>query len=111
MLCGGAGAYLSTGYSAPFIRDMTDGKGYLALAAIIFGKWALGWHSPSVCCLASSTRWLSASRAWRCQALARSRCKIVLGAALYPDSGAAGWLYRQGQHAQGDQNHKCDVIN
>jgi ABC-type uncharacterized transport system permease subunit len=57
MLCGGAGAYLSTEYSAPFIRDMTAGKGYLALVAIIFGKWALGRRSPSVCCLASSTRW------------------------------------------------------
>ena len=47
----------------------------------------------------------------RLQALARSRRKIVPGAAPYPDSGAAGWLYRQGQHAQGDQNQKCDVIN
>ena len=35
MLCGGAGAYLSTGYSAPFIREMTAGKGYLALPYIL----------------------------------------------------------------------------
>ncbi|MFW5832937.1 MAG: ABC transporter permease [Pseudomonadota bacterium] len=38
-LCGIAGAYLSTAHSASFIRDMTAGKGYLALAALIFGKW------------------------------------------------------------------------
>ena len=39
VLCGIAGAYLSTAHSAGFIRDMTAGKGYLALAALIFGKW------------------------------------------------------------------------
>lgn len=38
-LCGVAGAYLSTGQSAGFVRDMTAGKGYIALAALIFGKW------------------------------------------------------------------------
>ena len=39
VLCGVAGAYLSTAASAGFQRDMTAGKGYLALAALIFGKW------------------------------------------------------------------------
>ena len=39
VLCGIAGAYLSTAQSAAFIRDMTAGKGYIALAALIFGKW------------------------------------------------------------------------
>jgi simple sugar transport system permease protein len=39
MLCGVAGAYISTAASAGFVRDMTAGKGYLALAALIFGKW------------------------------------------------------------------------
>ncbi|WPZ35175.1 ABC transporter permease [Thalassobaculum sp. OXR-137] len=38
-LCGIAGAYLSTAQSAAFVRDMTAGKGYIALAALIFGKW------------------------------------------------------------------------
>jgi simple sugar transport system permease protein len=38
-LCGIAGAYISTAASAGFVRDMTAGKGYLALAALIFGKW------------------------------------------------------------------------
>jgi len=38
-LCGVAGAYLSIAQSAGFTRDMTAGKGYLALAALIFGKW------------------------------------------------------------------------
>lgn len=39
LLCGIAGAYLSTAQGASFIRDMTAGKGYIALAALIFGKW------------------------------------------------------------------------
>jgi simple sugar transport system permease protein len=38
-LCGVAGTYLSTAASSGFVRDMTAGKGYLALAALIFGKW------------------------------------------------------------------------
>ena len=39
LLCGIAGAYLSTAHAAGFVRDMTAGKGYLALAAMIFGRW------------------------------------------------------------------------
>lgn len=38
-LCGIAGAYLSTGHGAGFASDMTAGKGFIALAALIFGKW------------------------------------------------------------------------
>ena len=38
-MCGIAGAYLSIAQNAGFTRDMTAGKGYLALAALIFGKW------------------------------------------------------------------------
>ena len=39
MLCGVSGAYLSTAQTASFVRDMTAGKGFLALAALIFAKW------------------------------------------------------------------------
>jgi simple sugar transport system permease protein len=38
-LCGVAGSYLSISAGSGFVRDMTAGKGYLALAALIFGKW------------------------------------------------------------------------
>ena len=38
-LCGIAGTYLSIAQNASFLRDMTAGRGYLALAALIFGKW------------------------------------------------------------------------
>ena len=38
-LCGLAGAYLSIAQGAGFIRDMTAGKGYIALAALVFAKW------------------------------------------------------------------------
>ncbi len=39
VLCGVAGAYLSIAQSASFQREMTAGRGFLALAALIFGKW------------------------------------------------------------------------
>jgi simple sugar transport system permease protein len=39
VLCGIAGAYLSTAHGSSFIREMTAGKGFLALAALIFAKW------------------------------------------------------------------------
>jgi general nucleoside transport system permease protein len=42
VLCGLSGAYLSIAHNAAFIRDMSAGKGYLALAALIFGKWRPG---------------------------------------------------------------------
>lgn len=38
-LCGIAGAYISTAHNAQFVRDMTAGQGFIALAALIFGKW------------------------------------------------------------------------
>lgn len=39
LLCGIAGAYLSIAHGAGFVREMTAGKGYIALAAMIFGHW------------------------------------------------------------------------
>ncbi len=39
VLLGIAGTYISTGQNAGFIREMTAGQGYMALAALIFGKW------------------------------------------------------------------------
>ena len=40
ILCGIAGAFLSTSLSASFVRDMTAGRGFMALAALIFAKLA-----------------------------------------------------------------------
>jgi simple sugar transport system permease protein len=39
LLSGLSGAYLSIAQNAGFSRDMTAGQGFIALAAIIFGKW------------------------------------------------------------------------
>ena len=42
VLCGLAGAYMSTALQAGFGREMTAGRGYIALAALIFAKWRPG---------------------------------------------------------------------
>lgn len=39
VLCGIAGAYLSTALQAGFVKDMSAGRGFIALAALIFAKW------------------------------------------------------------------------
>ena len=54
VLTGMAGAYLSTAHGAGFVRDMTAGKGYLALAALIFGKWR-PWPTLFACLLFAFT--------------------------------------------------------
>jgi simple sugar transport system permease protein len=49
-LCGLAGAYLATALQAGFVKDMTAGRGYIALAALIFAKWR-PWYALGACLL------------------------------------------------------------
>jgi len=51
VLCGFAGAYLSMGTSAAgFVKEMTAGRGFIALAALIFSKWR-PWPALGACLL------------------------------------------------------------
>lgn len=50
VLCGLAGAYLATGLAAGFVENMTAGRGYIALAALIFAKWR-PWYALFACLL------------------------------------------------------------
>jgi ABC-type uncharacterized transport system permease subunit len=50
ILCGIAGAYLSTGLQANFTKDMTANRGFIALAALIFAKWR-PWYALGACLL------------------------------------------------------------
>lgn len=50
VLCGFAGAYLAIAQSAGFGRDMTAGRGFIALAALIFARWR-PWPVLGACML------------------------------------------------------------
>jgi simple sugar transport system permease protein len=50
VFCGLGGAYLSTAQGAGFINNMTAGKGFIALAALIFAKWR-PWPALAACLL------------------------------------------------------------
>ncbi|SLN26107.1 ABC transporter permease [Pseudooctadecabacter jejudonensis] len=50
ILCGIAGAYLSTAVQAGFTKDMTANRGFIALAALIFAKWR-PWYALGACLL------------------------------------------------------------
>ncbi|MEL6521122.1 MAG: ABC transporter permease [Pseudomonadota bacterium] len=50
VLCGLAGAYMSTALQAGFTKDMSAGRGYIALAALIFAKWR-PWYALWACLL------------------------------------------------------------
>ncbi|KJZ20822.1 ABC transporter permease [Loktanella sp. S4079] len=50
VLCGIAGAYLATALQAGFTKDMSAGRGYIALAALIFAKWR-PWYALYSCLL------------------------------------------------------------
>jgi simple sugar transport system permease protein len=50
VLCGIAGAFLSTSLAAGFIKDMSAGRGFMALAALIFANWRT-WPALWACLL------------------------------------------------------------
>ena len=50
VLCGIAGAYIATSLQANFTKDMSAGRGFIALAALIFAKWR-PWHALGACLL------------------------------------------------------------
>ena len=82
ILCGIAGAYMATALQAGFGREMTAGRGYIALAALIFAKWRPWSALGPQCSSASFRRWPCAptwSKAWwaaRCRSRSWMRCPI-----------------------------------
>jgi ABC-type uncharacterized transport system permease subunit len=54
VLCGIGGTYLSIAQNAGFLRNMSAGQGFIALAALIFGKWR-PWPTMFACFLFAFT--------------------------------------------------------
>jgi simple sugar transport system permease protein len=50
LMAGLAGVFISVGDINTFTEGMTNGQGYLALAAVIFGGW-VGWRTLAACLL------------------------------------------------------------
>jgi simple sugar transport system permease protein len=50
VLCGLAGTYLSVALQGSFVRDMSAGRGFMALAALIFANWR-AWPALWACLL------------------------------------------------------------
>lgn len=50
ILCGLGGVYLAVAQAASFLPNMTAGKGFIALAALIFAKWR-PWQALGACML------------------------------------------------------------
>ena len=50
VLCGLGGTYLSVSQAAQFLVQMTAGKGFIALAALVFAKWR-PWPALATCLL------------------------------------------------------------
>lgn len=50
LLAGIGGTYLAVAQTAQFIPNMSAGKGFMALAALVFGKWR-PWNAMSACLL------------------------------------------------------------
>jgi general nucleoside transport system permease protein len=50
ILCGLSGTYLSVALQGSFVRDMSAGRGFMALAALIFANWR-AWPAMWACLL------------------------------------------------------------
>ena len=50
LLAGIGGTYLAVAQTAQFIPNMSAGKGFMALAALVFGKWR-PWNAMAACLL------------------------------------------------------------
>lgn len=93
VLCGFGGAYLSLGQAAGFLTNMTAGKGFIALAALIFAKWR-AWPAFWTCLLFwSSRRRGDKITRRRCSRHWPDPCASHSGLALSDDRCSARGLY------------------
>ena len=71
MLAAMGGAFLSIGFVHSFNQSMTAGRGFIALAVVIVGKWRPGGALAAALLFGFTRRWRSG---WRSSARARGRC-------------------------------------
>ncbi len=108
VLTGLAGRYMALSQNAGFVKDMTAGRGYIALAALIFAKWK---PVPAMfaCLLFGFPRRAVDPPAGHAAAADRQGARAAYaGAALHPHRHPARRLHRQGYPAARRRRALCE---
>ena len=99
LLAGIGGAYLSIAQNSLFTRNMTGGRGFIALAALIFGKW-----HPVGAFLACLLFGLAEAISDQMQGVVPITGPVDSDHSVRADDGSARGIHRQSDTASGNRD-------